>query len=163
MDRLNFHRPVKQRRALLESNPPRDSWIERRRNKSVSTFGEAETSPKCKTGDLYFRALSMPQKTQPKHVRNKKTTLARTRFFEASATPIFNAVAPYAVLFLAPSMLARSPSRLDNHQSVRQTSAGCIRAQTLRDWEAEFPVLHAGPPSRRKNEMWSSTSCRLSP
>src|SRR5215469_622835 len=43
---LDFHRPVKQRRALLESNPPRDSWIERRRNKIVSTFGEAKTSPK---------------------------------------------------------------------------------------------------------------------
>jgi hypothetical protein len=40
-------RPVKQKRALLESNPPRDNWIERRRNKTVSTFGEAKTSPKA--------------------------------------------------------------------------------------------------------------------
>src|SRR6266567_3187235 len=47
MNRLNSYRPVKQRRALLESNPPRDSWIERRRNKTVSTFGEAQTSPKA--------------------------------------------------------------------------------------------------------------------
>src|SRR3974390_704868 len=47
MNRLNLHRPVKQRRALLESNPPRDSWTERRRNKTVSTFGEAKTSPKA--------------------------------------------------------------------------------------------------------------------
>jgi hypothetical protein len=39
--------PVKQRWALLESNPPRDSWIERRRNKTVSTFGETQTSPKA--------------------------------------------------------------------------------------------------------------------
>src|SRR4051794_38877982 len=39
---------AKQRRALLESNPPRDSWIERRRNNTVSTFGEAQTSPKAK-------------------------------------------------------------------------------------------------------------------
>src|SRR5438270_1844409 len=46
MNRLNSHRPVKQRRALLESNPPRDNWIERRRNKNVSIFGEANTSPK---------------------------------------------------------------------------------------------------------------------
>ena len=39
--------PVKQKRALLESTPPRDSWTERRRNKTVSTFGEAKTSPKA--------------------------------------------------------------------------------------------------------------------
>jgi len=45
MNGLHSHRPVKQRRALLESNPPRDSWIERRRNKNVSAFGEAKTSP----------------------------------------------------------------------------------------------------------------------
>src|SRR6516165_3068604 len=45
MNRLPSHRPVKQRRALLQSNPPRDSWIERRRNKNVSAFGEAKTSP----------------------------------------------------------------------------------------------------------------------
>src|SRR3974390_241735 len=47
MNRLDFHRPVKQKRALLESNPPRDSWTERRRNKTVSTFGEVKTSPKA--------------------------------------------------------------------------------------------------------------------
>jgi hypothetical protein len=47
MNRVSSHRPVKQRRALLESNLPRDSWIERRRNKPVSTFGEAKTSPKA--------------------------------------------------------------------------------------------------------------------
>jgi len=45
MNSLDFYRPVKQKRALLESNPPRDSWIERRRNKIVSTVGEAKTSP----------------------------------------------------------------------------------------------------------------------
>ena len=38
--------PVKRKRALLESNPPRDNWIQRRRNKNVSLFGEAYTSPK---------------------------------------------------------------------------------------------------------------------
>src|SRR5207247_6946879 len=47
-ERLNSYRPAKQRRAVLESNPPRDSWIERRRNKNVSTFGEAKTSPNAK-------------------------------------------------------------------------------------------------------------------
>jgi hypothetical protein len=38
--------PVKRTRALLESNPPRDNWIQRRRNKNVSTFGEVNPSPK---------------------------------------------------------------------------------------------------------------------
>jgi len=47
LQRSNSYRPVKQKRALLESDPPRDSWIERRRNKTVSTFGEAKTSPKA--------------------------------------------------------------------------------------------------------------------
>ena len=44
MNQINFHRPVKQRRALLESTSPRDSWIERRRDKTVSTFGKATPS-----------------------------------------------------------------------------------------------------------------------
>ena len=37
--------PVKQKRALLESNPPRDSWIQGDEIKIVSIFGEAQTSP----------------------------------------------------------------------------------------------------------------------
>ena len=37
--------PAKQRWALLESNPPRDSWIEGDEIKNVSAFGEAKTSP----------------------------------------------------------------------------------------------------------------------
>src|SRR5512138_526519 len=61
MNRLNSHRPVKQRRALLESNPPRDSWIERRRNKAVSTFGEAKTSPKA-TAETF---ISEPEHALP--------------------------------------------------------------------------------------------------
>ncbi len=48
--------PVKQKRALLESNPPRDNWIEGDEIKSVSTFGEANTSPKALAETLYFRA-----------------------------------------------------------------------------------------------------------
>lgn len=43
---LNCPRPVKQKRALLKSNPPRDNWIEGDEIKSVSIFGEAKTSPK---------------------------------------------------------------------------------------------------------------------
>ena len=45
MNTVNSHRPVKQTRALLESNPPRDNWIDGDEIKSVSTFGEANTSP----------------------------------------------------------------------------------------------------------------------
>jgi hypothetical protein len=79
--------PAKQPRALLESNPPRDNWIERRRNKTVPVFGEARTSPK-QNGRHLFQSLSMPHKTHPKHKLNTKlkTTLTGTRFFEASAT-----------------------------------------------------------------------------
>src|SRR5262245_4303874 len=45
MRALNSEGPVKQRRALLESNPPRDNWIEGDEIKTVSTSGEAKTSP----------------------------------------------------------------------------------------------------------------------
>ena len=37
--------PVKQKRALLKSNPPRDNWTEGDEIKTVSIFGEAKTSP----------------------------------------------------------------------------------------------------------------------
>jgi hypothetical protein len=46
---------VKQRRALLESNPPRDNWIDGDEIESVSAFGEAKVSPN-ETGRVYFRA-----------------------------------------------------------------------------------------------------------
>src|SRR5512138_1071806 len=62
MNGLNSPRPVKQRRALLESTPPRDSWIERRRSKTVSTFGEAKTSPKTAM-ETFISSQSMPYKT----------------------------------------------------------------------------------------------------
>jgi hypothetical protein len=56
MNGLNSHRPVKQRRALLESNPPRDNWIDGDEIKNVSrSFGEANTSPN-EQGQIYFRA-----------------------------------------------------------------------------------------------------------
>ena len=41
--------PVKRKRALLESNPPRDNWSDGDEIKSVSTFGEANTSPNEKS------------------------------------------------------------------------------------------------------------------
>jgi len=48
--------PVKRKRALLESNPPRDNWTDGDEIKRVSPFGEANTSPNEKLGNLYFRA-----------------------------------------------------------------------------------------------------------
>src|SRR5689334_19407472 len=57
--------PGKQRRALLESNPPRDNWIERRRNKIVSTFGEATPSPKAN----WQTFISEPEHAFPKLIQ----------------------------------------------------------------------------------------------
>ena len=37
---------MKQTRALLKSNPPRDNWIEGDEIKNVSILGEAQTSPR---------------------------------------------------------------------------------------------------------------------
>ena len=94
--RLNSARPVKQRRALLESNPPRDSWIDRRRNEVVSTFGEAKTSPKARRETFIsepehaFQNSSKPVSKSSNCFRHsnektlEKTTLTGTRFFEAS-------------------------------------------------------------------------------
>src|SRR5574341_1375205 len=75
---LNSHRPVKQRRALLESTPPRDNWTERRRNKTVSTFGEVQTSPKPKTETFI---------SEPEHAfqNSSKTQFRACRFLEALA------------------------------------------------------------------------------
>src|SRR5947207_10912013 len=44
--RIRLACPVKQRRALLKSNPPRDNWIEGDEIKSVSTLGEPKSSPR---------------------------------------------------------------------------------------------------------------------
>jgi hypothetical protein len=51
MPRLICYRPVKQRRALLESNPPRDNWIDGDEIVNVSAFGEAQYLPKWKVAD----------------------------------------------------------------------------------------------------------------
>ena len=51
MPRLDSYRPVKQRRALLESNPPRDNWIDGDEMENVSAFGEAKNLPKWKAAD----------------------------------------------------------------------------------------------------------------
>jgi len=87
--------PVKRKRALLESNPPRDNWIERRRNKNVPAFGEAKTSPNGKRETFIsepehalknsFQAVQSFHDGQFNQKPLTKTTLTGTRFFEASA------------------------------------------------------------------------------
>src|SRR5216684_3680716 len=54
LKRLRSCRPVKQRRALLESNPPRDNWIERRRNKKSLRIWGGPNLPKWKTGETFI-------------------------------------------------------------------------------------------------------------
>jgi hypothetical protein len=48
---------VKQRRALLESNPPRDNWIDGDEIENVSAFGEAKP-PQMERGRL---SISEPE------------------------------------------------------------------------------------------------------
>jgi hypothetical protein len=61
MKPLNCSRPAKQRRALLESNSPRDNWIEGDEIKNVSAFGEAQTSPNEKR-DLFISSRACLKK-----------------------------------------------------------------------------------------------------
>jgi hypothetical protein len=88
--------PVKRKRALLESNPPRDNWTDGDEIKRVSTFGEANTSPNENLGDLYFRARACLKKlipnrpefprwtNQPKTIN--KNCLSRYPFFRSKRT-----------------------------------------------------------------------------
>jgi len=62
--------PAKQRRALLESNPPRDNWIDGDEIKSVSTFGEANTSP----NDKWQTFISEPEHA----LKNSSKTVSRS-------------------------------------------------------------------------------------
>ena len=48
--------PVKQKRALLKSNPPRDNWM-RRRNKNVSAFWGGQKPPQKDNGRPLFQSL----------------------------------------------------------------------------------------------------------
>ena len=54
--RLPWLCPVKQKRALLKSNPPRDNWTEGDEI-NVSSWG-GQNLPKTKSGEDYFRAES---------------------------------------------------------------------------------------------------------
>src|ERR1043166_2563111 len=85
--------PVKQTRALLKSNPPRDNWIEGDEIKTSPSVGRPKP-PQDSIWRPLFQSLVMPQKNlgvgacapganQPKKLA--KTPLANVRFFEASA------------------------------------------------------------------------------
>jgi len=95
MNRLHSFCPVKQKRALLESNPPRDNWIDGDEIKTVSTFGEANTSP----NENWETFISEPEhacknssKTVSKYFRDgqtqtiRKTSLSRYPFFRSKRT-----------------------------------------------------------------------------
>src|SRR5215471_2934880 len=99
----NFLCPVKQKRALLESTPPRDNWTEGDEIKPSPLFGEAASLPKKKSGDLYFRAEScliklfqhiilLCWKTQIQTAR--KDSLSRYPFFRSKRKHFFSKPPP---------------------------------------------------------------------
>src|SRR5919108_2067658 len=57
--------PVKKRGALLKSNPPRDNWIEGDEIKTVSTIGEAKTSPRTKPAAPLFPSRACLENFDP--------------------------------------------------------------------------------------------------
>src|ERR1043166_2940671 len=63
--------PAKQKRALLKSNPPRDNWTEGDEIKSVSTFGEAKTSPNLNPETFI---------SEPEHASENLDDSARSKF-----------------------------------------------------------------------------------
>src|SRR5216110_1053832 len=81
MHRPKSNRPAKQKRALLESNPPRDNWIEGDEIKTVSTFGEAQTSPNVRLETFIsepshaLKNFPGPSKTDFPAGQNKQATL----------------------------------------------------------------------------------------
>jgi hypothetical protein len=101
MNGLPSHRPVKQRRALLESNPPRDNWIERRRNKKRLRIRGDQNLPECNLAEPFYFEPEYASQNSSKSVskssnafsnidttnnkKYKETPLVSTRFFEASA------------------------------------------------------------------------------
>src|SRR5881392_1462690 len=86
--------PVKQRRALLKSNPPRDNWIEGDEINSVSILGETKTSPRVNLETFIsepchaLKNLGAPGVNRIEKT-NKKIPLLSVRFFEASTDLYF--------------------------------------------------------------------------
>ena len=75
--------PVKHKRALLESNPPRDSWTEGD-EMNVSTSGEAQTSPDAAMESF----ISEPSHALKTHPKNKlKISLSQYPFFRSKRIP----------------------------------------------------------------------------
>ena len=71
--RIYFY-SVKQKRALLKSNPPRDNWMRRRNKKRPASWG-GQKPPQTLIGDLYFRAShalkTCPSLTAQSQINNK--------------------------------------------------------------------------------------------
>jgi len=87
--------PVKQKRALLKSNPPRDSWTEGDEIKTVSTFGEDPTSPNANPEtfisepshalkNLKSQSTSDSNQTE----QTNKNTLSSSPFFRSKRTAV---------------------------------------------------------------------------
>src|SRR5260221_6496074 len=88
----NCFSPVKRKRSLLESNPPRDNWIEGRRNKNVSTFGETQTSPNANRQTFISEpeyALKNSSKTISKNFRDGQHQQKQLRKNYVSSYPFF--------------------------------------------------------------------------
>src|SRR5687767_1041444 len=89
MRRLESLRPVKQKRALLQSNPPRDNWIEGDEI-TVSTWG-GQNLPKTESGEDYFRAEHALKTSNCQggcsgafSAKKSKTSLSECSFFRSN-------------------------------------------------------------------------------
>src|SRR5207249_9824460 len=101
---LNSCRPVKQRRALLESNPPRVSWIERRRNKKRLRIWGGQNLPKCKQRRPFI--------SEPEHASKNSSFL-------------FDEVAIILKLLSIASRLAR-PTQMGPATRIDRAAAACF-------------------------------------
>jgi len=88
--------PVKQKRALLKSNPPRDNWTEGDEIMIVSTFGEAKISPNV-CSETFISEPSHALKNLERVAccqsntteQINKNTLSRCPFFRGKRTCVF--------------------------------------------------------------------------
>jgi len=80
--------PVKQKQALLKSNPPRDNWTEGDEIKTVSTFGELKTPPMPIWRPL-FQSPSHALKNLERIARRQSNTTVLTNKNTLSRCPFF--------------------------------------------------------------------------